>query len=242
MPIVALSGLLSRFTNFNLQDFLITILVLCISLSFHEMANAWAAYRLGDDTAALQGRLSMNPLAHLDPIGTITFIIGGIGWARPVPINPARFDHKYTIKKGMMLTSVAGPVSNLILAVAAVLLYYICSTIGLAAGLYDNTVLILLQTIMLRFYTANLTLAIFNLLPIPPLDGFKVFGILLPNGVYYKLMSYERYIGLAFLLLVLFGGGILSTVLSFIANPLNHIICDPIDWLFRWFWRTASLI
>ena len=237
-----LNGLLSRFTNFNLQDFLITILVLCVSLSFHEMSHAWAAYRLGDDTAALQGRLTMNPLAHLDPIGAITFIIGGIGWARPVPINPTRFDRKYTMKKGLVLTSAAGPLANLVLATASALLMFLAFTVALAAGIAQNSLFLIVLQVFQRLYSANIVLAVFNLLPVPPLDGFKVFGAVLPNRVYYKLLEFERYIGLVFLFLVFFGGGVLSTILSVISWPFNQIIIGPLNLLFTWIWQLTGLL
>lgn len=126
---VSLGLLTGGLGNFNLTDFLITILVLAVSLSFHEFAHGWAAFRLGDDTAARMGRLSMNPLVHLDPIGSIAFILGGIGWARPVPINPGRFTRARTIKRGIMLTSLAGPSANLILAFASALSLYLLLTL-----------------------------------------------------------------------------------------------------------------
>jgi Zn-dependent protease len=238
---IAMSGLLGLFGNFDLQTFLIRILVLCISLSFHEMAHAWAAYRLGDDTAALQGRLSLNPLVHLDPIGSIAFIIGGIGWARPVPINPARFDRKYTLKKGIVLTSVAGPLSNLILATGSAFLYYVVLTIG-AATASSGAIITILSDLLIMLYGANVILAVFNLLPIPPLDGFKVFGAALPNAIYYRLMSYERYIGMVFLFIVLFFRGVLATILPVIAWPFNQVIQKPLEWLFTWLWRWLGLI
>ncbi len=242
MPTFALSGLLGNFANFDIQELLITILVLCISLSFHEAAHAWAAFRLGDDTAALQGRLTLNPLAHLDPIGSLVFLIARIGWAKPVPINPTRFNRKYSMKKGIMLTSVAGPVSNLILAAGAMLLLYIVQTVVLAANVSSISFLLnLLYTLLFMLYSANISLAIFNLLPIPPLDGFKVFGAALPGKLYYKLMSYERYIGLAFLLLVVFGQGILGTVLETIRWPFDQVIVQPIDFIFNWIWKLLGL-
>jgi hypothetical protein len=119
MPAFALNpfvlNMINSLARFDIQGILVTVLVLTISLSFHEMAHAWAAYKLGDDTAALQGRLTMNPLAHLDPIGTLMFIFAGIGWAKPVPVNPARFTRNISIQRGTMLVSLAGPTGNLIL-------------------------------------------------------------------------------------------------------------------------------
>ena len=242
MPILVLTGLFNRFANFNLQDFLITILVLCISLSFHEMAHGWMAYKLGDDTASLQGRLTLNPLAHLDPIGSLTFIIAGIGWARPVPINPARFDRKITMKKGIVLTSLAGPTANLILATASAIVLYLVLTAGLLMNGADNLMITVLIALFTRMYFANISLAVFNLLPIPPLDGFKVFGATLPDRIYYKLMGYERYIGMAFLLLVLVGGSILPTIISTIAWPFDQVIRSPLNWLFSQLWHALGLI
>ena len=224
MPTAALSVINNLFPNFNLQEFLITILVLCISLSIHEAAHAWAAYRLGDDTAALQGRLTLNPLAHLDPIGALCFIIARIGWAKPVPINPARFNHKYTIKQGILLTSLAGPVSNLALATVSAFLVYLTEIIYRAVYTGGSVFFITIWLqLLLMLYTANISLAMFNLLPVPPLDGYKVFGAALPGRLYYKLMEFERVIGLAFLLLIFFGRPVLSSAILAVVTFANKI-------------------
>lgn len=237
-PVRALPGLLG---SFDLQGFLITLLVLCISLSFHEMAHAFAAHRLGDDTAAQQGRLTMNPLAHLDPIGAIAFLIGGIGWAKPVPINPSRFKDSVSVKKGLMLTSLAGPLANLLLAVVSVIFMFVAFTFELMmAG--TGTVLKILTSLFQNLYGANIVLAVFNLLPVPPLDGFKVFGSALPDRLYYHLMSYERYIGLAFLVIIIFARNALSTVLGWIIWPFNQVLFNPILSFFTWMWKLLGLI
>lgn len=240
MPIISMGLLMGGLANFNIQDFLITLLVLAVSLSFHEMAHAWMAFRLGDDTAAVQGRLSMNPLVHLDPIGSLAFIIGGIGWAKPVPINPARFSRAHSIKKGIMMSSLAGPSSNILLAAVAALMFFVTVTFGYLAGgqlAFFDVMLRLLN----RLYFANIILAVFNLLPIPPLDGFKIFGSALPDSIYYRLMGVERYIGMVFLLLILFGRGILSSVLSVIAWPFNQIIMRPLEFIFSWIWQVLGI-
>jgi Zn-dependent protease len=235
---LAAMSLLNNLSQINIQGILITVLVLTISLSFHEMAHAWVAYRLGDDTASLQGRLTMNPLAHLDPIGTLMFLFVGIGWAKPVPINPARFTHRISLKKGIMLTSLAGPVANLILATVASILH--AATVLTAAKLGDSTVLTLLENLFYFLYSANTALAVFNLLPIPPLDGYKIFGAALPNSFYYKIMSLERYIGLLFLALVLFGGNILGSILQVVRIPFNLVIWTPIHLLAQWLLQLMS--
>jgi Zn-dependent protease len=242
MQFAALSSLSNVLSVDWLLNKLIMVLILCVSLSFHERSHAWAAYKLGDDTAALQGRLSLNPLVHLDLIGSIAFIIGGIGWAKPVPINPIRFNRKYSMKTGLILTSVVGPLSNLFLAVIAIFVYYTLVTVFVATGAAtDGTVVTLLLQLFSMFYFYNIILAVFNLLPVPPLDGFKVFGAVLPNKIYYKLMQYERYIGLAFLLLVFMGGGILSSILNVIIKPFNIAIEGPVKLLFQWIWQITGL-
>lgn len=240
MPIVALSSILSRFGS--IQDILILVLVLTISLSFHEFSHGYVAYRLGDDTAYLAGRLTMNPLAHLDPIGSLVFILAGIGWAKPVPINPARFSHARSMKQGIMLTSLAGPAANFILSVLSILLYYITATILLLTKLSTtNVIYTLLTQLFVQLYRTNMVLMVFNLLPIPPLDGYKIFGSLLPNQLYYKIMGYERYLGIAFLLLIMLGGSLLSSVLSVIMIPFNAIIQQPLSWLFTALWRLLGI-
>lgn len=228
LPILSLIAL----GNFNLQGILVTVLVLTISLSFHEMAHAWAAYKLGDDTAALQGRLTMNPLAHLDPIGALVFMLAGIGWAKPVPINPSRFTRRISIKKGLMLTSLAGPMANVVLAFVASILH--AATAFAIYKIGDGNVLSMLEQLFYFLYFANTALAVFNLLPIPPLDGYKIFGAALPNTIYYRVMSYERYIGLIFLMLVLFGGNILSNILRVIRIPFDLVIWTPVHYLAQW--------
>ena len=233
--LTAAMSLLNNLAQINIPGILITILVLTISLSFHEMAHAWAAYRLGDDTAALQGRLTMNPMAHLDPIGTLVFMIAGIGWAKPVPINPARFTHKISIKRGIMLTSLAGPTANLVLATIASLLHAVTVLVSYKIG--NLAILSLLEQLFSFLYFANTALAVFNLLPIPPLDGYKIFGAALPNSLYYKVMSYERYIGIIFLALVLFGGNILGQVLQVVRIPFDLVIWTPFHLLAQWLAR-----
>ena len=241
MSVFAMGLLTGGLANFNLQSFLITLLVLCISLSFHEMAHAWSAHKLGDQTAAAQGRLTLNPAAHLDPIGSLAFIIGGIGWAKPVPIDPRQFSKAKTMKSGIMLTSLAGPLSNLLLASVSAFLLYLSITISVVAQ-SQGTWFSVASELLNRMYFANIILAVFNLLPVPPLDGFKVFGSLLPDAIYYRLMGVERYIGMVFLVLILFGRGFLSQVLNIIAWPFNQIILRPLQALFGVFWQLIGIV
>lgn len=230
-PLILFSRILG---DLDLQTLFITILVLSVSLSFHEFAHAWMANRLGDSTAADAGRLTMNPLKHLDPIGSLVFLLTRrIGWARPVPVNPNRFDRKHTIKKGMMLTSLAGPVSNFILGAVSIILLNVAEIVALLTNTENTKMFFLILNTLFMFYAANMLLGLFNLLPVPPLDGYKVFGAVLPRDLYFRVMRYERYIGMAFLLLIFFGGGFLGRLLTTLRIPFDFVIATPINWLFN---------
>ncbi|ADC90603.1 peptidase, M50 family [Mageeibacillus indolicus UPII9-5] len=217
----------------------ISVVVLLFSLSFHECAHGWVAHKLGDNTAWDSGRITLNPLAHLDPLGTLMMLGGLVGWAKPVPINPTRFNPRISMKKGMVLTAVAGPLSNLFLSFIAnillniVLLLAAVSAAKTTVSLYDSHILKIILEILIKFSILNINLAIFNVLPVPPLDGYKVFGAVLPNKLYYSIMRYERYIGLAFIAVILFLPSVLNSVLHVVATPFELIIHRPIDLLFR---------
>lgn len=155
------------------------LIPLWLSLSFHECAHAWAASKLGDDTAKLLGRLTLNPMAHIDPIGTLLLPLLGIpfGWAKPVPINPLRFTHRVRMGTGMMLTALAGPVSNLILAAGSIIVLVVlilCTSRESSAGHVATMFAFQMMAI-------NVILAAFNMLPIPPLDGSRVVDRLMPR-------------------------------------------------------------
>jgi Zn-dependent protease len=158
----------------------LTLLIpLWLSLSVHECAHAWAAYRLGDDTARLLGRLTLNPLTHIDPIGTLILPLLGVpfGWAKPVPVNPLRFNRRIRMSTGMMLVALAGPASNVVLAVISavgfsVLLRFHPDPEGTAKGL---------GMLLTSLVFINCTLAAFNMLPVPPLDGSRIVDGLLPD-------------------------------------------------------------
>ena len=166
-----------------LLEFITLSLIVLVVLPVHEMAHGYVAYRLGDPTAKNMGRLTPNPLAHLDPIGTLMIFLLGFGYAKAVPVNPYNFRNP---KTGMALTALAGPVSNLLMAVLAVGLYRLLSFFITSA--YVNS--ILYWMLILVFASVNVGLAVFNLLPIPPLDGYRILSVILPDRWIYLIDRY----------------------------------------------------
>ena len=204
-----LSSLMSGGLPAFLFQIFVRILVVFTALPLHEYAHGLAAKKLGDPTAQQMGRLDLNPLHHFDPIGTTMLILTGYGWAKPVPVNPMYFKNR---KAGMALTALAGPISNILLA--GVLLIVDKS---LFYFLPSNTVVSMFQTMFSIMISTNISLAVFNLLPIPPLDGWKVFGALLPDRAYWTIMRYEQYIMLALFALIMFTS-VLNWPLSFLTG------------------------
>ena len=180
----------------GIAELLITAFCVFLSLSIHEVAHGWAAYKLGDDTAKNMGRLSLSPRYHLDLIGAICLFFFGFGWANPVPVNPRNFS-KVKMKTGMVITSLAGPLANLILAFVSMLLINIFFRGNM------NSVLLAVYILLNSLVTLNISLAVFNLLPVPPLDGYKILSAVLPPKYYFKLMQYESY-GFIVLLLIIY--------------------------------------
>lgn len=183
----------------NIEGFLAAIPAILIAITFHEYAHGKVASLLGDPTPGAQGRLTLNPLAHLDPIGTLLLFVAGFGWAKPVQVNPLHF--KGDRKRGMMFVSLAGPLMNLVLAylsaIALQIFFRVGGNIGGASGYLQQFLYLLL------FY--NVILAVFNLLPIPPLDGSKILAGILPykqQGIIYNL---EQYGTIILLLLIVTG-------------------------------------
>ena len=191
-----------------------SFIVFCC-LPIHELAHGYIAYRLGDETAKYKGRLTFNPFAHLNPIGTIMIFLFGIGYANPVPVNPARLKHP---RRDMALISLAGPASNLIMAFIS---GFIFTALNSAVSSYGSV----LWAVAYFFYYAaivNVTLAVFNLIPIPPLDGSKILASVLPDKIYFKYMQYERYVMIALMLLLF--TGFLDRPIGFLANAVMYII------------------
>ncbi len=195
--------------------------LLCITL--HELSHGYVAYKLGDPTAKDMGRLTLNPLKHLDPMGLLMMLVFHVGWAKPVPVNMNRFRDP---KKGMAITALAGPACNVLITVVFLALYgaLYLPLIKSTAGTY------LLQMIELTA-RISLGLAIFNLLPIPPLDGSKILFSLLPDSAYRTLLRYERYSSLLLFALMAFGvlGRPLTAVINTAYNALFPIAQGTFD-------------
>lgn len=186
---------IERFLAFPLEKLPYVAITLIIAFSVHEFAHAFTAWKFGDATAKNQGRLTLNPMRHLDPLGTILIFIAGFGWARPVPVN--RFFFKQPRLAGVTV-SFAGPLSNFLLAFFALFLLYGIS----AAGLVTGMPLFVLEFLEIFIYL-NIVLFIFNLLPLPPLDGYRILEDLAPVDVRAKMTQYEQYGILIFLILVI---------------------------------------
>ena len=189
------------------------VIVLFTALPVHEAAHAWASDKLGDPTAKNMGRLTLNPFAHLDLMGSLCILVAGVGWAKPVPINPYRYKNP---RVGTALSALAGPASNILLAYIFMIFYKLGAGLFLSYGSSQAVwgIFAILQMVILL----NISLAVMNLLPIPPLDGSKILQLVLPQQTYYRIMQYERYIMLAVFFLLF--TGILSTPLSFLSRLL----------------------
>ncbi|WP_100332512.1 site-2 protease family protein [Bacillus xiapuensis] len=193
---------MERFLAFSLEELPFVIISLLVAFTLHEFAHAYVAYKFGDRTAKEQGRLTLNPVQHLDPIGTIFILLAGIGWARPVPVDRRNFENP---RLAGILVSLAGPLSNfLIAAVAYAVLYF-------AAGFNIPMFFVDLLNMMIWL---NLVLFVFNLLPFPPLDGYRIIEDVVSPAARMKLTQYEQYGTLIFLVIVI--------------TPLNQFIIQPI--------------
>ena len=222
MAIMLISGLFNYLTDVNsLLNLLFTIPGILIAITFHEFAHAFAADKLGDDTPRNQGRLTLNPLGHLDPIGSIMLLFAGFGWGKPVEVNPRNYDRRFSMDKADAIVSIAGPLMNFFLAIIFTIIY--CAIYKFA-----NEVFILSQVGQIIISMISITIAInvglgvFNLIPLPPLDGSKVIKPFLPYNAKQWFENNEKIFEMIFVVLWIIG------VLEKIISPVISIILKGI--------------
>ena len=237
----------------NLPQILLSLPIVLIALSFHELAHGFVAMKLGDNTAKNLGRLTMNPLKHIDIIGFISMVLFRFGWAKPVPIQSRNFRKP---RRDMALTGLAGPVSNIILAIISVLLLRLVMLImgvampneinlcikalflGSFSSISASVPFIIMSIISYMLYLGvilTLSLALFNLIPIPPLDGSRIFYVFLPANLYFGIMKYEQYISMAMFLLLMFTDIVtypLSIAIDWLVNGLCTLTAMPLAELY----------
>ena len=207
------------------------IIGILLALSLHETAHGWVAYKCGDPTAHNLGRLTLNPINHIDPIGFICMLVAGFGWAKPVPVYSRNLRNP---RRDMALVSLAGPLSNILAALFFMIIYRIAYIpLAMMALEAETAFAINIITAAIMFLQIivdiNITLAVFNLLPVPPLDGSKILYSFLPPKLYFKIMPYERYISLALMLLLVFG--VLSPVISAVSGFIFSGMFTGVDFV-----------
>lgn len=213
----------------GVSSYLYSALAALIALTVHEFSHGYAAYRLGDPTAKAMGRLSLNPLRHLDPIGALCLVFFHFGWAKPVPINPNNFKKP---KRDFALTALAGPASNFLLAFLSSFFYLLLYTLFSSFAFPNAGMLRVAQNLLYFLYVfhlVNLGLALFNLFPLPPLDGSRLLGVILPEKAYFGIMKYERTIYYIMLGWMFFGSAAASVLMAIpgAANiPALSVIAD----------------
>ncbi len=201
------------------------IIVLFTAFPVHESAHALAAHWLGDDTAKDAGRITLNPIKHLSLMGTLLMVFAGVGWANPVPVNPNNFKNP---KNGMAITALAGPVSNLLMAFAAMIFFRFGYALYLRSPEASAAADVILNILLAMVYI-NIGLAVFNLLPIPPMDGSRIFNLFMSDEAYFKIMKYERYILIGTLIAVY--SGLLDKPLSWLRGIAMDAMLFLTDWI-----------
>ena len=207
-----------------LFSLLISVPGVLIAITFHEFAHAFVADKLGDDTARREGRLSLNPLDHLDPIGTVLLLFAGFGWGKPVHVNPRNYTRKMSMEKGEALVSIAGPAMNFLLAILFAIVYYGIFKFTGVSFINSTTGLLIRLTVSI-----NVGLGLFNLIPLPPLDGSKVIMPFLPYNAKQWFMNNEQIFYIVFVVL-------------WITGLTSYIISPGIDAVTGWISNLAMLI
>jgi Zn-dependent protease len=208
-----------------IMQILAVSMIVFLVMPLHEFAHGLIAYKLGDNTAKNMGRLRFSPSAHIDPLGALMILLVGFGWAKPVPVNPRNFKNP---KVGMAITALAGPVSNILAAIVGAVLFYLNILLEVK-GILPLLIGELLYYFLIYFISVNVSLAVFNLIPIPPLDGSKILFAFLPDKIVYKIYEHEREINLVLILLIAFGvlTGPLSNLQGILTTFIMEIVGIP---------------
>lgn len=206
-----------------LISLILSIPGLLIAITFHEYAHAFVADKLGDDTPRRQGRLTLNPLAHLDPYGTILMIFAGFGWGKPVEINPINFNRKVSIKGGSAMVAAAGPIMNFILAFVFAVIYGLLLRTSFAATAMGSMFITIISYTM----TMNIGLGVFNLIPLPPLDGSKILLAILPTGAQEWYENNQRILYIIFL--IIWVTPIASSIVTPLITSIDHWLINLIE-------------
>ena len=210
------------FSREGLITFLYTLPALVLSLSIHEYAHAWVAYKLGDISQKIRGRLTLNPLAHIDPIGFIAIVLVGVGWGKPVTVDDRNFKDS---RKGMMLTSLAGPASNLLLAILVTIILKLLMVFGVMNSIINSNTGNIILNMLLYVIQFNIVFGIFNLIPLPPLDGSKVLAYFLPQRARGFMYTLERY---SFIIIMII---YFTNLTTYIITPGYNLVLKLINWI-----------
>lgn len=235
LVVILLLWLISAGTS-GILNLLLTIPGVLIALTFHEFAHAWAANKLGDETPRVQGRLNLNPLSHIDPVGFVFLIVAGFGWGKPVQIDPRNFNGKYSLSKAEAIVSAAGPIMNFILAFVFLIIYYILFVVTDAvAGLSMQWQQIVFALIT---YTVsiNIGLGVFNLIPLPPLDGSKILMHFLPYNAKEWFYKNQQIFYIVFLILFV------TNLSSVILTPIFSAVFSGMEWVVYNIFKLLALI
>jgi len=216
---------LMNYSQAELMALLLTLPAVIIAITFHEFAHAWAADKLGDDTPRMQGRLNLNPMSHIDPIGFMLLMFAGFGWGKPVQINPRNFNRNVRMDKGEAIVSIAGPLMNFILAIISALALgtiYMFASVSFITSTTGSIIYILLQQLLV----INIGLGVFNLIPLPPLDGSKIFINFLPYNTRRWIIEHSHIFYYIFLAIWITGlaGIIISPIINLIYNGLMSAV------------------
>lgn len=214
--------MLDIFSKEGLLTFLYTLPALLLSLSIHEYAHAWVAYKLGDINQKIKGRLTLNPFAHIDPIGFLSIMLIGVGWGKPVSVDDRAFKDS---KKGMMLTALAGPMSNLLLAIFVTIILKLLMVFGLANPMLESKTGEIIISILMYIIQFNIVFCVFNLIPIPPLDGSKVLAYFLPQRARGFMYTLERYS--FFIIMIIY----FTNLTTYIITPGYNLVLKLINWI-----------